>query len=46
MDPPILNEDQRERLRMRFTQIDSDHDGQITLSDLKSIHPDMAENSA
>jgi len=44
MDPRILNEDQRERLRMRFTQIDSDHDGQITLSDIKSIHPDMAEN--
>ena len=39
-----LTPDQIERLTKRFSQIDADKDGQITLEDLKNVHPDMPEN--
>ncbi len=44
MVPPNLTSDQVERLRNRFSQIDTDSDGKITLQDLKNLHPDMLEN--
>ena len=44
MNQSNLTEDQRDCIRRRFDQIDSDKDGQITLNDLKNIHMDMAEN--
>jgi len=44
MVPPNLTSDQVERLKNRFSQIDTDSDGKITLQDLKNLHPDMLEN--
>ena len=44
MDSSNLTSDQTARVTRRFSEMDADKDGQVTLEDLGNLHPDMGEN--